>query len=154
MNPYPAHYRFLLRIIIAVYLLLFISGLLSSGYLLLRVIAEKPILLIGLLKYLLLCILFIILGINAVKAFSLETKAVGKLSESTKNFKWLFFIAIIIVLFAKSGLFDSTAQKPLQVSWIQTGILIALALFCFRSDQLLQQQKPAAEEDKEINTGT
>lgn len=142
--------RFLLRVIAAVYLLLFTGAFLSSGYLLLGVIAIKPILLIGLLKYLLLCILFVILGINALKALSLQNKAVWKLAESTKNFKWLFTIAIVIVLFAKLGLFNGAKTQVVQVTWLQVLILFTLGLFCFWSDHLLQQQEPPTEGKEEI----
>lgn len=127
--------RFFLRVITAVYLLLFTGAFLSSGYLLLGVIAIKPILLIGLLKYLLLCILFVILGINALKALSLQNKAVWKLAESTKNFKWLF---------------NGAKTQVVQVTWLQVLILFTLGLFCFWSDHLLQQQEPPTEEEEEI----
>jgi len=137
MNSISTTYRILLRGIIMIYLLLFITALGCSGYLLKDIIQLKPIPLTGLLKYLLLCVLFLILAANAVKAFRLKPSHTGKFYRSTTNFKWLFTIAFVICLMAKLGLFHTALQKQALVTDLQTGILFVLAAFCFWSDALL-----------------
>lgn len=148
MKPTTTMPRFLLKAIVILYLLLFLTGLMSSGYLLLSLINLKPIILIGLLKYLLLCILFTILIANTVKTISLKPKSLYHLAQSTKNFKWLFCIALLISVAAKSGLFNTAVEKPIVVTWIQIGVLTGLSIFCFWSDVLLQKEKTAFEEEE------
>jgi hypothetical protein len=136
---------FMLRGIITIYLLLFVTALTCSGYYLKGIILMRPIPMIGLLKYLLLCVLFVILAVNAVKAMTLKPRHIHRFSESTKNFKWLFTIAIVISLAAKTGFFHTALQKHAAVTDVQTGILLILAIFCFRSDAVLNKINSSAE---------
>lgn len=159
MKPTSAMPHFMLRSIVILYLLLFIAGLISSGYLLLLVTSIKPIILISLLKYLLLCVLFVVLIINTIKALSLKDAPLYRLTESTKNFKWLFCIAVVISVAAKGGLFNLAVKNPVMVSWMQIGLLTGLASFCFWADAALQkhatlQLEEDAGEDIEANSGT
>ena len=131
----------ILRGIIILYLLLFIAALVSSGYLLKGVISLHPIPMIGLLKYSLLCVLFLILSWDTIKAMTLKPASVHQLGRSTKNFKWLFTIAVIISTGARLGLFNATAGKTIEVSLTQIGILAVLALFCFWSDIVLKEEE-------------
>lgn len=110
----------------------------------------KPIPMIGLLKYLLLTILFLILTGISIRAFPLKPANLHRLTQSTKNFKWLFAIAIIISIAAKLGLFDIASNKPVQVTFIQISILVALAVFCFWSDSVLKNEQLSIEESEEI----
>lgn len=127
--------KILLRSIAAVYLLLFIGALLSSGYLLAYTIALKPILLIRLLQYLLLCVLFSILVLNCLKALTLKPEHLRKLATSTQNFKWLFSIATVICLAAWTGIFNNVNDtKRIEITIWQILVLIVLAIFCFWSD--------------------
>ena len=131
--------RILLRGIAVVYLLLFCIAFTCSAYYLKDVIALQPIPLIGLLKYLLLCVLFIILGFNALKAISLSPKHMVKLYRGTTNFKWLFMIATGISLLAKLGFFDTAVLKHAEVTNLQIGILLLMGIFCFWTDALLSK---------------
>ena len=157
MNPSPATSHFILRLIIILYLLLFLTGLASSGYLLLLIIAVKPVILISLLKYSLLCVLFTVLIVNALKAISLKAASLHRLAESTKNFKWLFCIAVVITIAAKSGLFNAAVEAPIVVSWIQISLLTGLAFFCFLADGVLQKEERYIEDEQQNsdeNSGT
>lgn len=131
----------ILRGIIILYLLLFLTALISSGYLLRGVINLRPIPMIGLLKYSLLCVLFLILSWDTIKAMTLKPANIHQLGRSTKNFKWLFTIAIIICVGARIGLFNSAAGKTIEITLTQIGILAALALFCFWSDLVLREEE-------------
>ncbi|SEB13008.1 hypothetical protein [Pedobacter hartonius] len=130
-------YRVLLRGITMIYLLLFITAFACSGYLLKDLFQLKPVPLTGLLKYLLLCVLFLILAVNAIKALTLKPEHIGKFYRSTTNFKWLFTIAFIICLMAKLGFFHTALQKQAMVTDLQTGILFVLGIFCSWSDTVL-----------------
>lgn len=132
----------ILKGIILVYLLLFATALFSSAYLLVGVVSGQPIPLIGLLKYLLLCVLFLVLSIDALKAFGLRPHRLLRLARGTTNFKWLFTIATVICLAAKAGLFDNVSGKKIELSFVQIGILILLTIFCFWSDSLLSKLEP------------
>jgi hypothetical protein len=129
--------RLLIRGIVCVYVLLFILAFVCSGYLLCGIIALKPIPLIGLLKYLLLIVLFMILGLNSIKAITLLPGHIDRFYHSTTNFKWLFLIALIISLSATLGLFDTALHQQVAVTNLQTGVLLVLGIFCFWSDALL-----------------
>jgi len=140
-------HRLLLRSIAVFYGLLFLSGLISSAYFLADIVRLKPIPMIGLLKYSLLCILFLILLLHAIRALSLKIRYLNLLAGSTKNFKWLFTIAVIICLMAKVGLFDLAKDHPIAISYIQLGILTAIGAFCFWSDKLLKEEEVLTEEE-------
>ncbi|WP_158796831.1 hypothetical protein [Pedobacter sp. L105] len=134
----PVKHRITLRVIVILYLLLFLSAIVTSGYLLGKTIQEQPIILITFLKYLLLCILFLVLIVNTLRAFMLTPLAVTRLATSTANFKWLFVIAVVIAIAARTGIFNMTKQQPAPVSNLQIGILILMTLFCFWSDYILK----------------
>lgn len=154
MNPTATVHRLLLRLIAIIYLLIFLTALFTSAYFLKGIIALKPIPMIGLLKYLLLLVLFLILSKNACMALTLNAKHLHHLAVSTRNFKWLFAIAILISLLAWLGVFNTTLNKPVKVTTLQMVILIALAIFCFWSDSLLKPEKLLTEEPEEENTNT
>ncbi|HEY0175527.1 MAG TPA: hypothetical protein VGC08_04055 [Pedobacter sp.] len=134
-----------LRGISLLYLLLFIAALVSSGYLLRQVVQLTPIPLIGLLKYSLLCVLFLILARDALKAFTLKPEYTRQLGKSTRNFKWLFTIAILIAIAARLGFFNTATGKPVQVTFLQIGALAVLTLFCFWSDFILKEEETPPE---------
>lgn len=138
MNPILPIHKITLRAITIVYLLIFIGGLSSSGYLLVDTVSLKPIPLIGLLKYSLLCVLFLVLLINAVKALTLHPEHVSRLSVSTRNFKWLSSIAAVLCITAWLGLFNLTSKSEIVITPLQIGVLVVLTIFCFWSDGLLQ----------------
>ena len=146
--------RALLRAIALLYLLLFITAFACSGYFLKGIVELKPIPLIGLLKYLLLCVLFLILAFNSIKAITLLPQHTDRFYRSTTNFKWLFLIALIISVLTKLGLFNTALHKQVAVTGLQTGILLILGIFCFWSDiflaKILQKQdlKQNAEDDQ------
>jgi hypothetical protein len=142
MNPYLSYK---LRGIAVVYLLLFISGLAGAAYFLREILELKPIPMIGLLKYLLLCVLFIVLAINSIKAIGLKPQQISRLYKSTTNFKWLFTIAVLISLTAKLGFFNTPLQKQ-AVTYLQIGLLLVTAAFCFWSDVLLSKQDIPADD--------
>ncbi|MET1057043.1 MAG: hypothetical protein ABWY16_17160 [Pedobacter sp.] len=131
--------RILLRAIAITYILLFIMGLACSGYFLKEILALKPIPLIGLLKYLLLCVLFVILLVNCFKALSLKPQHLARFYQSTTNFRWLFMISLLISAAAKLSLFDTALHKQVAVSYLHIGILMVLGIFCFWSDGLLKK---------------
>lgn len=119
------------------YLVLFAGGLIFSGYFLANTIALNPIPLIGLLKYLLLCILFLILLINAARALTLKPQHLDRLAVSTRNFKWLFAITVLLCITAWLGLFNGNHTQPIVITPMQIIVLIILSLFCFWSDAFL-----------------
>jgi|GEM_PF-3580902 len=129
--------RILLRGIAMVYFLLFLIASACSGYFLKSVTNLTPIPLIGLLKYLLLCVLFMILTYHSIKSFSLLPHHITALYRSTTNFRWLFLIALIIAVAAKLGLFDTALQKQSAVTNLQIIILLISGIFCFWSDRIL-----------------
>lgn len=134
----PVKLRITLRAIVILYLLLFLTAIATSGYLLGKTVQEHPIVLITLLKYVLLCILFLVLIVNTLSAFTLKSAAIARLATGTTNFKWLFAIAVIIAAAARTGIFNMTKQQPATVSNLQIGILILMTLFCFWSDDILR----------------
>ena len=138
MNKVRPIHKYTLVFITLVYLLLFAGGLFSSGYLLDDTLSLKPIPLIGLLKYSLLCVLFLILLLNALKALPLRTEQLNRLSVSTRNFKWLFSIAAILCITAWFGLFNLTSKSEIVITPLQIAVLVVLAVFCFWSDHVLQ----------------
>lgn len=131
-------YRILLKGIALTYMLLFSIAFACSGYYLKEIVFLKPVPLIGLLKYLLLCVLFVILLFNTVKALTLSPQYLSKFYRSTMNFKWLFMIALIISVAAKLGLFDTALHQQVAVDYLQIGILLVLGIFCFWSDSILK----------------
>jgi len=149
MNQISPIQNLLLRFIAVVYLLLFFFGLVSSGYLLAGIIAIKPILLIGFLKYVLLCVLFFVLLIYAVKALTLNLAHLKRLRVSTGNFKWLFTIAILICIAAKIGWFSLKNNNNISISILEIAILIVMTIFCFWSDRVLIKQEIDFEENLE-----
>lgn len=143
-------HRLWLRGIVIFYSLLFICGLISSGYFLGGIVELKPVPMLGLLKYILLCILFLVLLINALRAITLNSAHLSRLSSSTANFKWLFTLAVILCLAAKAGLFDLSRAHPVEISYIQIGVLTVIAIFCYWSDHLLKGEETIIEADEDV----
>jgi len=143
-------HRLWLRGIVIFYSLLFICGLISSGYFLGGIVELKPVPMLGLLKYILLCILFLVLLINALRAITLNSAHLSRLSSSTANFKWLFTLAVILCLTAKAGLFDLSRAHPVEISYIQIGVLTVIAIFCYWSDHLLKGEETIIEADEDV----
>ncbi|RAJ28609.1 hypothetical protein [Pedobacter cryoconitis] len=141
----PLH-RLLLRGIVLFYSLLFLCGLISSAYFLGGIVELKPIPMLGLLKYILLCILFLVLLVNALRAITLNSAHLSRLSSSTGNFKWLFTLAVVLCIAAKAGLFDLSRAHPVEISYIQIGILTVVAVFCYWSGGLLKGEELKEEE--------
>lgn len=104
---------------------------------------------LGLLKYILLCILFLVLLINAIRAITLHPAHLSRLSSSTGNFKWLFTLAVVLCIAAKAGLFDLSRAHPVEISYIQIGVLTVIAVFCYWSDGLLKGEEATWEEIEE-----
>ncbi|AMQ00269.1 hypothetical protein AY601_3403 [Pedobacter cryoconitis] len=144
----PLH-RLWLRGIVIFYSLLFVCGLISSGYFLGGIVELKPIPMLGLLKYILLCILFLVLLINALRAITLNPSHLARLSSSTGNFKWLFTLAVVLCIAGKAGLFDLSRAHPVEISYIQIGVLTVIAIFCYWSDGLLKGEDATREEIEE-----
>jgi hypothetical protein len=139
--------RITVRFIIAIYILLFLLAIVASGYFLAGVIQAKPVELINLLKYILLCSLFLILLVHSVRAMSLRPARVQRLADSTKNFKWLFTITFVLLLLFRSGLIKTSNDQLINVNNLQTGLVIITAFFCFWSDTALRKReniKPGA----------
>ena len=151
LNPYPATRRLLLRGIVIFYLLLFISGLVSSAYFFSGIIQLEPIPMLGFLKYILLCVLFLVLLITALKALTLKPVHLSRLTRSTGNFKWLFMLAVVLCLAAKAGLFNLPAAHPVEISYIQIGVLTVIAVFCYWSDNMLKGEETIIVEIEEEN---
>jgi hypothetical protein len=143
MNQVQPLNRFIIVAITLVYLALFVCSLTASGYLLAATMALKPIPLIGLLKYSLLCVLFLVLLVNAINALTLKPEHIYRLSVSTKNFKWLFAIAALLCAAAWMGLFNGTRQTEIAISPVQITGLVLLSAFCFWSDSVLQARTEA-----------
>lgn len=142
-------HRLLLRGIVVFYCLLFLCGLMSSAYFLGGIVELKPIPMLGLLKYILLCILFLVLLINALRAITLKSVHLSRLTSSTGNFKWLFTLAVVLCIAAKAGLFNLNTRHPVEISYIQIGVLTAIAVFCYWSDNLLKGEESLIEENEE-----
>jgi len=142
MNKLTRSNKIILRSIIVIYLLLFLSAFIISGYLLIKVLQAKPILLIGLLKYTLLFFLFIILMLNSIKAISLKQFSFERFISSTENFKWLFTIVLLICLLVRLGVIKGADQKIIDISNLQIIAVTLGAVFCFwSSSQLHKTQK-------------
>lgn len=121
--------RIQLSCIIIIYLLLFLAALGASGYLLRDIMVVKPVILIDLLKYMLLCVLFLVLFVNGIKALTLQDEHILKLASSVKNFKWLFVIALILSLTVKFGLIKGAGDSRIDISYLQIGLLITASVF-------------------------
>ena len=122
--------RIQLSCIIITYILLFLAALAASGYLLRDIIVVKPVILIDLLKYMLLCVLFMVLFINGIKALTLQDEHILKLASSVKNFKWLFVIALVLSLIVKFGLIKGSGDSRIDISYLQIGLLVTASVFC------------------------
>lgn len=131
----------ILRLISALYLLLFLITLWCSAVLLSGIVALSPIPFIGLMKYSLLCVLFMVLSINAIRGFGLAPAAISRLSGSTKNFKWLFTIALTIAILTKSGYFNVADYAATKVSYEHITVLVVLTIFCFWSAAVLEKME-------------
>lgn len=142
-------HRLWLRAIVIFYCLLFLCGLFSSAYFLGGIVELKPIPMLGLLKYILLCTLFLVLLINALRAITLKPAHLNRLSSSTGNFKWLFTLAVVLCIAAKAGLFDLSRAHPVEISYLQIGVLTVIAVFCYWSDGLLKGEETFMEESEE-----
>ena len=127
------------RGIVIIYLLLFITAFLISGFNLKAVIHLKPIPLISFLKHTLLCVLFLILIVNAAKSLTLKQQHLDRFRDSIKNLKWLFALALVISLFLKMGLGNPPSAAMAAIGNIQLGILFLLGVFCFWSDAELRK---------------
>ncbi|MGY0040451.1 hypothetical protein [Pedobacter sp. NJ-S-72] len=144
-------HRLTLRGIVTFYLLLFLSGLVlvSSVYFFSGIIKLEPIPMLGFLKYILLSILFLVLLITALKALTLKSKHLSRLTSSTGNFKWLFTLAVVLCIAAKAGLFNLNSAHPVEISYLQIGILTVIAMFCYWSDNLLKGEETIIEDNDE-----
>jgi len=96
---------------------------------------------IGLLKYTLLCVLFLVLAANAIKAITLKPQRLSSLMESTKNLKWLFTIALLLGLIIKLGLLNIPLKQTPTISYGQLSVLLLLAAFSFWSNAYLQKEE-------------
>ncbi|MBB5636222.1 magnesium-transporting ATPase (P-type) [Pedobacter cryoconitis] len=151
LKPIPrdsAIHRLLLRAIVIFYMLLFLSGLVSSGYFFSEVIKLVPIPMLGFLKYILLSILFLVLLVTALRALTLKPMHLSRLTSATGNFKWLFTLAVMICIAAKAGLFDLSRNHPVEISYIQIVVLTVIAVFCYWSDQMLKGEETFIEENE------
>jgi hypothetical protein len=146
MNQTSLISRITLRLITIIYLLLFLSAVAASGYLLAGVIHTKPIVLIGLFKYILLCVLFLVLSFIGIKSMRLTAKHLQRLENSTKNFKWLFTIVLMLSLAVRAGLIKTGNDTPIEVTSSQIGLLALAALFCFWSDMVLRNSRQSPED--------
>lgn len=134
-----------LRLIILCYLSLFASAIVSSVYLLSKAMDVPPVSAVVFFKYILLAVVFSILCFRACKALPLGIVQVRIFRSATANFKWLFGIALVLVILAQLGLFDQAAGKPVIVSREQCYILALLSIFAFVSDWFLQRVLPEEE---------
>lgn len=142
MPSSPTLPKTLLRLIAILYLFLFVGGLACSGYFLSQTLAMQPILMIRLLQYALLCILFIILSVNSVRALTLRLQDLTRLANSTRNFKWLFVMVTLLCAAAWLGIFNRAGEKKIEINAVQMSVLLSLVLFCFWSDHLLNRILP------------
>lgn len=140
MNETYVTHRLLLRLISCGYLLLFLTALFCSVYFLQGILLLKPIPIIGLSKYILLCILFTILSLNAARSLTLRKIHLKRFAVSTGNFKWLFAIGLVLALLAETGIFNLAGSMQVKVSYEQIGVLALLSVFCFWSDGLLRKE--------------
>ena len=161
LSPVPRN-PILLRCIITIYLLMFVSALGTSCYLLEKVVRLKPVVLIDTLKYTLLCAIFLVLLVNGLKALTLKDIHLKRLENGIKNFKWLFVIVLVIALAAKYGLFTEnkggSGRQPglIEISYLHIVLLAAAAIYCAWSHALLAKsnflpvetkKRPSPEED-------
>lgn len=152
----------LLFFIITVYLLMFVLALGTSCYLLEKVVRLKPVVLIDLLKYTLLCAIFLVLLLNGLKALTLKSTHLLRFENGVKNFKWLFVIVLVIALAAKYGLFRENKAGPgrasqlIEISYLHIALLAAAAIYCAWSHTVLAKsnfliaetkKRPSPEED-------
>ncbi|MDO7744175.1 MAG: hypothetical protein MUP99_10385, partial [Pedobacter sp.] len=126
---------------IVVYLLLFLTAFMISGYLLMEVLHAQPILLIELLKYTLLFFLFIILMLNSIKAMSLRQFSFERFISSIENFKWLFTIVLLICFLVRFGFIKGADQKIIDITNLQIIAVTLGAVFCFWSNYQLHKTK-------------
>jgi len=141
MNKLTRSNIIILRSIIVIYLLLFFTAFVISGYLLMEVVRVKPILLIELLKYTLLFFLFVILMLNSIKAMSLRKFSFERFISSTENFKWLFTIVLLICFLVRLGLIKGAGQKTIDITNLQIIAVTLGAVFCFWSSYHLHKTK-------------
>jgi len=120
-------------------MLLFLLAITASGYFFTSVIQAKPIELINLLKYILLFLLFLILLVQAFRAMSLRPARIRSLAGSTRNFKWLFTITLLLTLLFRFGLIKTVNGQFIEISNLQIGLVTTAALFCFWSDAILNK---------------
>ncbi len=162
-QPSPAPRNpILLRCIITIYLLMFVLALGTSCYMLEKVVRLKPVVLIDLLKYTLLCAIFLVLLVNGLKALTLKDTDLLRFENSVKNFKWLFVIVLVIALAAKYGLFSENkagsgkVSQLIEISYLHIALLAIAAIFCAWSHDLLAKsnflsvetkKRPSSEED-------
>lgn len=116
-------------------------GLVFSVHLLSHTFALKPIPMMRMLQYILLSILFSILLINTLRAFTLRAEDVLRLKTSTNNFKWLFLIAAVLATAGWFGLFNSAGKESAHISLLQIALLITICGFCFWSNDYLDKKK-------------
>ena len=141
---------------------MFVLALGTSCYLLEKVVRLKPVVLIDLLKYTLLCAIFLVLLVNGLKALTLRGTHLLRFENSVKNFKWLFVIVLVIALAAKYGLFSENktgsgrASQLIEISYLHIVLLAAAAIYCTWSHDLLAkgnslsaeaEKRPSPEED-------
>ena len=141
MNKLSRSNKIILRSIIVIYLLLFLTTFIISGYLLMEVLQAQPILLIELLKYTLLFFLFIILMINSIKAISLKQINFERFISSTENFKWLFTIVLFICVLVRLGVIKGAEQKIIDITNLQIIAVTMGVVFCFWSSYQLDKTK-------------
>lgn len=136
----PHHSPLILRLIIIIYLLLFLCALAATCYLFSQSIGHPPLIFIDVLKYLLLSIIFAVLIVNGLKALVLKTEHLISFESSVQNFKWLFSIALLIAIIAKAGLFDSGGNKIVMISNLHLTFLFAGVLFSSWSSRILEKE--------------
>jgi len=141
MNKLTRSNKIILRSIIVIYLLLFLTAFIISVYLLIKVLQAKPILLIELLKYTLLFFLFILLMLNSIKAMSLRQFSFERFISSIKNFKWLFTIVLLICFMVRLGLIKGADQKTIDITNLQIIAVTLGAVFCFWSSYHLHKTR-------------
>lgn len=123
----------LLRLIILVYLLLYLLALAYSAGLFYQVTRLSPVPALPFFKYILLIVLFAVLLVIALQAFGLEENRLRRFAGSTANAAWLFVVAALLALAGRAGLFNLRPGQQVQVSLTAIGLLVLLACFCFWS---------------------
>lgn len=142
-------HRMIVKSIAVIYLLLYISAISCSLYLLKDTLSSQPILLIELLKYTLLCVLFLILIILAIRALTLKPQHINRLAVSARNFKWLFTVVVLICIAAQFGVFSVKNSNPVVITPPQIISLLMLTFYCFWSDAFLKSVTENSEEKDE-----